>query len=100
MTIAKITAGDGYTYLTRHIARGDAEPSRRRGTRPPTTRRRGTRRDGGPGGARRCSGWPGGRSPRSRCVALFGLGEHPDGDAISHRLPRRARARRDDRPAA
>jgi hypothetical protein len=24
MTIAKITAGDGYTYLTRHVANGDA----------------------------------------------------------------------------
>ena len=24
MTIAKITAGDGYTYLTRHVAHGDA----------------------------------------------------------------------------
>ena len=24
MTIAKITAGDGYTYLTRHTAHGDA----------------------------------------------------------------------------
>jgi hypothetical protein len=26
MTIAKITAGDGYTYLTRHTANGDADP--------------------------------------------------------------------------
>jgi hypothetical protein len=25
MTMAKITAGDGYTYLTRHTAHGDAE---------------------------------------------------------------------------
>lgn len=25
MTIAKITAGDGYTYLTRHTARSDTD---------------------------------------------------------------------------
>ena len=31
MTIAKITAGDGYTYLTRHTAHGDADRPSRRG---------------------------------------------------------------------
>ncbi len=30
MTMAKITAGDGYLYLTRHTANGDAEPERKR----------------------------------------------------------------------
>lgn len=30
MTIAKITAGDGYTYLTRHTANGDAGTASKR----------------------------------------------------------------------
>jgi TrwC relaxase len=30
MTMAKITAGDGYLYLTRHVANGDATPEGKR----------------------------------------------------------------------
>ena len=51
-----------------HRARGRRRPWRpTRRTRRRTTPRRGTRPGDGPGGARRCSGWPGGRSPRPRC---------------------------------
>jgi conjugative relaxase-like TrwC/TraI family protein len=82
MTMAKITAGDGYIYLTRHVAQGDAEAGRARDATAYYTAQ------GNPPGA-----WTGRGAPllglAGRAVtedqmrALFGFGEHPDGGALT-----------------
>ena len=80
MTIHKITAGDGYTYLTRQVAAGDSSPERGKSAAAYYTE------TGNPPGA-----WMGrgldalgisGRVSEDQMTALFGLGLHPDADAI------------------
>jgi conjugative relaxase-like TrwC/TraI family protein len=81
MTIAKITAGDGYTYLTRHVAHGDAGVAGTRDAAAYYTAQ------GNPPGM-----WTGRAAPllglagrevtEAQMRALFGLGEHPDGEEI------------------
>jgi conjugative relaxase-like TrwC/TraI family protein len=80
MTIAKITAGDGYTYLTRHTAHADAEGGARDATAYYTAQ-------GNPPGRWTGRGAPllglaGREVTEDQMRALFGHGEHPDGDAI------------------
>jgi conjugative relaxase-like TrwC/TraI family protein len=82
MTIAKITAGDGYTYLTNHVARGDAEPGGARDATAYYTVQ------GNPPGTWTGRGAPllglaGREVTEEQMLALFGLGQHPDGEAIS-----------------
>ena len=80
MTIHKITAGDGYTYLTRQVAAGDSSPERGRSAAEYYTE------TGNPPGV-----WMGqgldalgvsGRVSEEQMTALFGLGLHPDADAM------------------
>jgi conjugative relaxase-like TrwC/TraI family protein len=81
MTIAKITAGDGYTYLTRHVAHGDAETAGARDAAAYYTAQ------GNPPGVWTGRGAPllglaGREVTEEQMRALFGLGEHPDGEGI------------------
>jgi conjugative relaxase-like TrwC/TraI family protein len=81
MTIAKITAGDGYTYLTRHTANGDAAVNGKRDAADYYTAQ------GNPPGAWIGRGAPllglaGRQVTEAQMKALFGHGEHPDADAI------------------
>ena len=81
MTIAKITAGDGYTYLTRHTANGDANP----GTGPDAASYYAA--GGNPPGR-----WTGRGAPllgldnrevtEEQMRALFGVGAHPDAEVM------------------
>lgn len=81
MTIHKLTAGDGYTYLTRQVAGGDVQRSRGQGAADYYTAQ------GNPPGV-----WTGRGAPlldladqtvtEAQMKALFGLGQHPDADAI------------------
>ncbi len=81
MTFAKISAGTGYLYLVRHTALGDAEPSGERDAAAYYAAQ------GNPPGR-----WTGRGAPllglagrtvtEEQMRALFGLGEHPDMDAI------------------
>jgi conjugative relaxase-like TrwC/TraI family protein len=80
MTIHKITAGDGYTYLTRQVAAGDSSPERGKSAAAYYTE------TGNPPGV-----WMGlglealgvsGRVSEEQMTALFGLGLHPDADAM------------------
>jgi conjugative relaxase-like TrwC/TraI family protein len=82
MTIAKITAGDGYTYLTNHVARGDAGTGGARDAAAYYTAQ------GNPPGLWTGRGAPllglaGREVTEKQMLSLFGLGQHPDGDAIS-----------------
>jgi hypothetical protein len=81
MTIAKITAGDGYLYLTRHTAHGDAEPGEQHDAAAYYTA------EGNPPGRWIGRGAPllglaGQQVTEEQMRALFGHGEHPDADAI------------------
>ena len=80
MTIHKITAGDGYTYLTRQVAAGDSSPARGRSAAEYYTA------TGNPPGAWMGSGLVGlgvsGVVSEAQMTALFGLGLHPDAEAI------------------
>jgi conjugative relaxase-like TrwC/TraI family protein len=81
MTIAKITAGDGYLYLTRHTAHGDADPDEQRDAAAYYTA------EGNPPGQWIGRGAPllglaGREATEDQMRALFGHGEHPDSDAI------------------
>ena len=86
MTIAKITAGDGYTYLTRHTAHGDIDPAREAGERRPDAAGYYTAQGNPPGR------WTGRGAPllglagrevtEEQMRALFGHGEHPDSEPI------------------
>ncbi len=81
MTFAKISAGTGYLYLVRHTALGDAEPSGDRDAAAYYATQ------GNPPGR-----WTGRGAPllslagrtvaEEQMRALFGLGAHPDMDAI------------------
>jgi hypothetical protein len=81
MTIVKITAGDGYTYLTRHTANGDATTEGKRDATGYYTAQ------GNPPGR-----WIGRGAPllglenqlvtEDQMRALFGHGEHPNSDTI------------------
>ena len=82
MTIAKITAGDGYTYLTRHTAHGDAEATGEHDATAYYTAQ------GNPPGVWTGRGAPllglaGREVTEAQMRALFGLGEHPDSEAIT-----------------
>jgi conjugative relaxase-like TrwC/TraI family protein len=81
MTIAKITAGDGYTYLTRHVANGDATPDGQHDAAAYYTAQ------GNPPGHWTGRGAPllgldGQQVTEDQMRALFGQGEHPNTDAI------------------
>lgn len=81
MTVHKITAGEGYTYLTRQVAAGDSSPERGRSVARYYTE------TGNPPGQ-----WMGrgldalgvsGRVSEEQMTALFGLGLHPNAEAIA-----------------
>ena len=81
MTIAKITAGDGYTYLTRQVAHGDSGVAGARDAAAYYTAQ------GNPPGRWTGRGVPllglaGREVTEGQMKALFGLGEHPDGEEI------------------
>jgi conjugative relaxase-like TrwC/TraI family protein len=81
MTIAKITAGDGYTYLTRHVANGDATPEGKHDATAYYTAQ------GNPPGHWTGHGAPllgleGQEVTEDQMRALCGQGEHPNSDAI------------------
>lgn len=81
MTIHKLTAGDGYTYLTRQVAGGDVQRERGQDAASYYTA------EGNPPGR-----WAGRGAPllglagqlvsEDQMRALFGEGMHPDADAI------------------
>ncbi len=58
ISMAKITAGDGYLYLTRHTANGDAEPERKQDAAAYYAAQV-MPRASGRGGAPHCSAWTG-----------------------------------------
>ena len=81
MTMAKITAGDGYAYLTRHVANGDSEAAGAKDAAAYYTAQ------GNPPGRWTGRGAPllglaGREVTEEQMLSLFGLGEHPDGEAI------------------
>jgi conjugative relaxase-like TrwC/TraI family protein len=80
MTIHKITAGDGYTYLTRQVASGDSSPERGKSTAQYYTE------TGNPPGAWMGTGLAGlrvtGPVSEAQMTALFGQGLHPNAEAI------------------
>jgi conjugative relaxase-like TrwC/TraI family protein len=81
MTLAKITAGDGYTYLTRHVANGDSTPDGKRDATAYYTAQ------GNPPGrwigrGAHLIGLDGQQVTEDQMRALFGQGEHPNSDAI------------------
>ncbi len=100
MTIAKITAGDGYTYLTRHVAHGDAGVDSVRDAAAYYTAQ------GNPPGVWTGRGAPvlglaGREVTEEQMRALFGLGQHPDCEAIAAAyLKARVRAGMSDRQLA
>ena len=81
MTIHKLTAGEGYTYLTRQVAGGDVQRARGQEAAEYYTAK------GNPPGV-----WMGRGAPlleladqtvtEQQMKALFGLGQHPDADRI------------------
>lgn len=81
MTIHKLTAGEGYTYLTRQVAGGDVQRARGQQAADYYTAK------GNPPGM-----WMGRGAPllgladqtvtEAQMKALFGLGQHPDADRI------------------
>ena len=80
-SIAKITAGDGYSYLIRHTAHGDAGTAGARDAAAYYTAQ------GNPPGVWIGRGTPvlgvaGQQVTEEQMKSLFGYGEHPDGDAI------------------
>lgn len=81
MTIAKITAGDGYTYLTRHTARGDTDPGREPDAASYYTA------EGNPPGLWIGAGAPllglaGQEVTEEQMRSLFGHGQHPQAEAM------------------
>jgi conjugative relaxase-like TrwC/TraI family protein len=86
MTIHKITAGEGYTYLTRQVAAGDSSPQRGMSAAQYYTE------TGNPPGR-----WMGrgldalglsGRVSEEQMTALFGLGLHPNAEALAAQFRR------------
>ena len=87
MTIAKITAGDGYTYLTRHTAHGDADPAQEADAGRGADAAGYYTAQGNPPGRWTGRGAPllglaGREVTEEQMRALFGHGEHPDSEAI------------------
>jgi hypothetical protein len=87
MTIAKITAGDGYTYLTRHTAHGDADLPRASADGRQQDAAGYYTAQGNPPGRWTGRGAPllglaGREVTEEQMRALFGHGEHPDSEAI------------------
>lgn len=81
MTIHKLSAGDGYTYLTRHIAGGDVQRERGQDAADYYTA------EGNPPGrwigrGAHLLGLKGKTVTEAQMRALFGLGMHPDADQI------------------
>ena len=80
MTIHKITAGDGYTYLTRQVAAGDSSPERGKSAARYYTE------TGNPPGTWMGSGLDSldlsGRVSEDQMTALFGQGLHPNAAAV------------------
>lgn len=82
MTIHKITAGDGYTYLTRHIAGGDVDRQRGQDATDYYTA------EGNPPGQWTGQGvgglgiTAGARVDEAQMRALFGFGWHPDAEKM------------------
>src|SRR4051794_3307677 len=80
MTVHKITAGDGYTYLTRQVAAGDSSPERGKSAAEYYTE------TGNPPGAWMGSGLSSlglsGQVSEEQMTALFGQGLHPNAAAI------------------
>jgi conjugative relaxase-like TrwC/TraI family protein len=81
MTMAKITAGDGYLYLTRHVANGDATLEGKHDAAAYYTAQ------GNPPGrwigrGAHLIGLEGQQVTEEQMVALFGQGEHPNSDAM------------------
>ncbi|WP_194909713.1 MobF family relaxase [Catenulispora rubra] len=80
MTIHKITAGDGYTYLTRQVAAGDSSPQRGKSAAEYYTE------TGNPPGTWMGSGLRdlelSGQVSEEQMTALFGQGLHPNAAAI------------------
>jgi len=80
MTIHKITAGDGYTYLTRQVAAGDSSPERGKSTAEYYTE------TGNPPGTWMGMGLAGlgvsGPVSEEQMTALFGQGLHPNAEAV------------------
>ena len=84
MTIHKLTAGDGYTYLTRQVAGGDVSRAPGQDAAAYYTA------NGNPPGS-----WVGRGAPLLRLAgqqvteeqmrALFGYGQHPNAGADDHR---------------
>ena len=81
MTIHKITAGDGYTYLTRQVAAGDSNPVRGKSAVEYYTA------TGNPPGTWMGSGLESlglsGQVSEEQMTALFGQGLHPNATAIT-----------------
>ncbi|MGH3493629.1 MAG: MobF family relaxase, partial [Sciscionella sp.] len=80
MTVHKITAGDGYTYLTRQVAAGDSGPVRGRSAAEYYTE------TGNPPGVWMGLGLDGlsvsGQVSEEQMTALYGQGLHPNADTI------------------
>jgi hypothetical protein len=81
ITIAKITAGDGYTYLTRHVANGDATPDGKKDATAYYTAQ-GNAPGRWTGRGVHLIGLDGQQVTEDQMRALFGQGEHPNSDAI------------------
>ena len=93
MTIHKLTAGDGYTYLTRQVAGGDVPREAGQDAAGYYTAQ------GNPPGTWTGRGAPllglaGQQVTEEQMRALFGHGEHPDGEAMIRPIwrPRPGRA--------
>ncbi|GLW58574.1 MobF family relaxase [Kitasatospora phosalacinea] len=81
MTIHKLTAGNGYTYLTRHVAGGDVQRQRGQSAEDYYTQK------GNPAGVWLGRGAPllgldGTTVTEQQMKHLFGLGQHPDAERI------------------
>ena len=81
MTVRKLSAGDGYTYLTRQVASAD-EPRRSGETLANYYVARGNPPGVWLGGGAAQLGVEGGVVTEEQMRALFGEGRHPDRDAL------------------
>ncbi|ROR37195.1 MobF family relaxase [Kitasatospora cineracea] len=96
MTIHKLTAGNGYTYLTRQVAGGDVQRQRGQSAEEYYTQK------GNPAGVWLGRGAPllgldGTTVTEQQMKHLFGLGQHPDAERIiAEHLAANVRADMDD----
>jgi conjugative relaxase-like TrwC/TraI family protein len=81
MTIHKLTAGDGYTYLTRQIAGGDVQRERSQDAADYYTAK-GNLPGRWQGRGAPLLGLEGEQVTEDQMRALFGMGLHPDADAM------------------